>query len=66
MSDDIKSDGLGCFKHFVYRFVHQNRGTSLSNFVSNTKNVSDFVQAKKHRGQQCVRKDVSTFTRPLI
>ena len=51
-----------------------------SNFVSGTqKNVSDFVQKhfvsaanvsqfaqpKKHHGQQCVRNNVSSFTRAL-
>ena len=51
-----------------------------TNFVSGTKNVSDFVQKhfvsatnvsqfaqpKKHHGQQCVRNIVSSFTRALI
>ena len=33
-------------------------------FVSVT-NVSQFAQAKKHHGQQCVRNNVSSFTRAL-
>ena len=33
-------------------------------FVSAT-NVSQFVQPKKHHGQQCVRNNVSSFTRAL-
>ena len=51
-----------------------------TNFVSETKNVFDFVQKhfvsatnvsqlaqpKKHHGQQCVRNKVSSFTRALI
>ena len=50
-----------------------------TNFVSGTKNVSDFVQKhfvsatngcqfaqlKKHHGQKCVRNNVSSFTRTL-
>ena len=34
------------------------------NIVSAT-NVSQFAQPKKHHGQQCVRKNVSSFTRAL-
>ena len=34
-------------------------------FVSAT-NVSQFAQPKKHHGQQCVRNNVSTFTRALM
>ena len=34
------------------------------NFVSAT-NVSQFAQPKKHHGQQCVRNNVSSFTRAL-
>ena len=34
-------------------------------FVSAT-NVSQFVQPKKHHGQQCVRKNVSSFTSAFI
>ena len=34
-------------------------------FVSAT-NVSQFAQPKKHHGQQCVRNNVSSFTRALI
>ena len=33
-------------------------------FVSAT-NVSQFAQPKKHHGQQCVRNNVSSFTRTL-
>ena len=33
-------------------------------FVSAT-NVSQFAHPKKHHGQQCVRNNVSTFTRAL-
>ena len=33
-------------------------------FVSAT-NVSQFAQSKKHYGQQCVRNNVSSFTRAL-
>ena len=33
-------------------------------FVSAT-NVSQFAQLKKHHGQQCVRNNVSSFTRAL-
>ena len=33
--------------------------------VRDTKNVSQFAQPKKHHGQQCVRNNVSTFTRAL-
>ena len=35
-----------------------------TNFVSAT-NVSQFAQPKKHHGQQCVRNNVSSFTRAL-
>ena len=34
-------------------------------FVSAT-NVSQFAQPKKHHGQQCVRNNVSSFTRALM
>ena len=29
-------------------------------------NVSQFAQAKKHHGQQCVRNNMSSFSRALI
>ena len=68
------------FRHFLENFARARNICCGHKFcVRDTKNVSDFVQKhfvsatdasqfaqpKKHHGQQCVRNNVSSFTRAL-
>ena len=51
-----------CGHKFCVRNTKNVSGFVQKHFVSAT-NVSQFVQPKKHHGQQCVRSKVSSFTR---
>ena len=61
-----------CCRHKCFPLPARATFVADTNVVSGTKNVSDFVQKhfvsqfaqpKKHHGQQCVRNNVSSFTR---
>ena len=54
-----------CYGHqFCVRDTKNVSDFVQKHFVSAT-NVSQFAQPKKHHGQQCVRNNVSSFTRAL-
>ena len=42
---------------------HKNVSDFVEKLFVSAKNVSQFAQPKKHRGQQCVRNNVSSFAR---
>ena len=64
VSSFARARNICCGHKFCVRDTKNVSDFGQKHFVSAT-NVSQFAQSKKHHGQQCVRNNVSSFTRAL-
>ena len=62
---NARARNIRCGHKFCVRDTKNVSDFVQKHFVSAT-NVSQFAQPKKHHGQQCVRNNVSSFTRAFI
>ena len=65
VSTFARARNICCGHKFCVRDTRNISDFVQKHFVSAT-NVSQFAQPKTHHGQQCVRNNVSSFTRYLI
>ena len=65
VSPFARARNICCGHKFCVRDTKNVSDFVQKHFVSATK-VSQFAQPKKHHGQQCVRNNVSSFTRAFI
>ena len=65
VSPFARARSICCGHRFCVRDTKNVSDFVQKHFVSAT-NVSQFAQPKKHHGQQCVRNNVSSFTRALM
>ena len=64
VSPFARARNICCGRKFCVRDTKNVSDFVQKHFVSTT-NVSQFAQPKKHHGQQCIRNNVSSFTRAL-